>query len=223
MEGEVIMASGGLLLLGAILCLLQYTTCAIQYNPASVLSATSSSFSSAIKGGHITANVEYELYSLDGDRPGYVTEQWFTGHLADDSTRIRIYIDNETEPSLDFNLFMAHGVGCGMATDDKYLPWQTRRVARDAAGSVYNTYRIPFRMSIRVTATIATSGAFWYIVRGVRDAQLAVGQYLLPADTRLRLYKVNKETLQPLQFVTAAETTGTAGWLYQVGRPWSIS
>ena len=37
------------------------------------------SFSSAIKGGSITANVEKVLYEHSTGQPGVITEQWFTG------------------------------------------------------------------------------------------------------------------------------------------------
>lgn len=37
------------------------------------------SFSSAIKGGKMAANVEKVLYQRDNGQPGVVTEQWFTG------------------------------------------------------------------------------------------------------------------------------------------------
>ncbi len=37
------------------------------------------SFSSAIKGGNINANVEKTLYEHSTGQPGVVTEQWFTG------------------------------------------------------------------------------------------------------------------------------------------------
>jgi len=68
-------------------------------------------FSSAIKGGTLEANQEKILYEHSTGQPGVITEQWFTGGNAmDQDTRIRIYIDNETEASLDFQLFLAHGI-----------------------------------------------------------------------------------------------------------------
>ncbi len=44
--------------------------------------------------------------------PGVVTEQWFAGDgCIDEDTIMKIYIDGETTPSLDLNLFMAHEIG----------------------------------------------------------------------------------------------------------------
>ena len=44
--------------------------------------------------------------------PGVVTEQWFAGHgCMYEDTVMKIYIDGETTPSLDFNLYLAHGIG----------------------------------------------------------------------------------------------------------------
>ena len=37
------------------------------------------SFSSAIKGGSLAANVEKVLYEHNTGEPGVITEQWFTG------------------------------------------------------------------------------------------------------------------------------------------------
>lgn len=185
-----------------------------------ILDGTMSSFSSAIKHGTFAANEEYELFSLYGDTPGHVTEQWYAGKdFVNDETRIRIYIDNETTPSLDFNLFMAHGIGCGHTVDDQYTPWQTSHFSREAVGNVYNTYKIPFQRSIRITVTIPYRGSLWYIVRGVRNLPLILNNIQLPSNARLRLYKVENTTLQPLQFVTAAQTTNiSSGWLYQVSK-----
>lgn len=187
----------------------------LQSNGPTGPAAAPSSFSSAIKGGHLKSNVEQELFAIN-DGPGFLTEQWFTGNIVNDQTRIRIYINNETEASLDFMLFMAHGIGCGQNYDNQFVPWQTRRIAREATASVYNTYRIPFQTSIRITATTPGGGIFWYIVRGLKNTQIRLGDYTLPADARLRLYKVDNVSLAPLQFVTAVQTTTqTAGWLYQ--------
>lgn len=175
------------------------------------------SFSSAIKGGMLNGNEEKLLYEHNTGQPGVITEQWFTGiNAMDQDARIRIYIDMETEPSLDFNLFLAHGIGCNESEETANIPWGTRRLAHSADGGIYNTYRIPFGKSFKVTATRPTAGAFFYIVRGVENYPLILGDLQLPSNTRLKLYKNEQVKLQPLQFITLANISNSAGAVFMV-------
>ena len=136
--------------------------------------------------------------------------------VMDENMRIRIYIDGEEEASLDFLLFLAHGVGFTEDIEAAYIPWGTRRIAHAADGGIYNTYRIPFSKSFRVTATHPTGGAFFYIIRGVENLAVTVGELTLPSNTRLRLYKQVGVSLKPLEFIILASTSNTAGLLFQV-------
>ena len=137
--------------------------------------------------------------------------------VMDENMRIRIYIDGEQEASIDFMLFLAHGIGSDEKTEAKYMPWGTKRIGHNADGAIYNTYQIPFDKSFRVTATHPSGGTFWYIIRGVEGMPVVVGNLELPVhNTRLRLYKNVDIHLTPLQFITLANVNSTAGWLYQV-------
>ena len=136
-----------------------------------------------------------------------------------EQTRIRIYVDNETHASIDFLLLWGHGIGCSEAEvlELKLLPWGTRRIGHEANGGIYNTYRIPFGNSIRVTATSPVAGWYWYIGRGLRNVPLVIGEFELPSNTRLKLYTQDAKAVEPLQYLTAVETSeGTSGWLYMV-------
>ena len=134
----------------------------------------------------------------------------------DQDTTIRIYIDDEINANIEFKLLLAHGVGFTEKDEVPNIPWGTRRIAHGADGGIYNTYRIPFMKSIMVTASHPNGGIFWYIIRGVENYPLILGSLLLPKTARLRLYKNEKVTLQPLQFLTLANVAQTAGALYQV-------
>ena len=118
-----------------LVCLLQGTWALVYVN------SNMRSFSYAIKNGFINANVEKTLYEHDSGQPGVITEQWFTGRLTmNQDTRIRIYIDGEMEASLDFNLFVAHGLGFPESDDVGNIPWGTRRIAHSADGGIYKHY-----------------------------------------------------------------------------------
>ena len=65
-------------------------------------------------------------------------------------------------------------------------------------------------------ATTPTTGKFWYIVRGVENYPLVVGDLQLPSNARLRLFKNEQVTLKPLEFLTLMETNDTAGMVFQV-------
>ena len=65
---------------------------------------------------------------------------------SQESTVIRIYMDgNMTDPALEFNLYLAHGIGCQGAQEKTQTPWHTAHFGHEAEnGGLYNTYRIPF-------------------------------------------------------------------------------
>ncbi len=133
-----------------------------------------------------------------------------------EQTIIRIYIDGEQQASLQFMLLLAHGVGFDEKSESAYIPWGTKRIAHAADGGIYNTYRIPFSKSVKVTAEHPNGGAFWYIIRGVDNYPIILGDLILPKDTRLYVYKNENKELTPLEFITLANITGTAGALFQV-------
>lgn len=173
------------------------------------------SFTSAIKNGVQKANVEMLLYEHT-EGPGVVTEQWITGLTVDEKTRIRIYIDGPNV-TLDFKLYMAHGIGGGNDIENAYIPWHTRLMGHtDKGGALYNTFRIPFQKSIKITATSPSDGFTWYIVRGVENFPVVLGDLQLPPNTRLRLYKNEGILLKKLEFLVLAQISGVSGALFMV-------
>ena len=178
------------------------------------------SFSSAIKNGYIFSNKEKVLYEHDTGQPGVITEQWFTGGVMNQNARIKIYIDGEVDASLDFNLFIAHGLAGFPDSENDDLthgPWGTRRIGHTAAnGGIYNTIRIPFSTSFRVTATTQSSGYMWYIIRGVENYPVVLGDLVLPSNTRLRLHKNEIFLLKPMDFMNLAYVKSSAGALFMV-------
>ena len=56
----------------------------------------------------------------------------------DENATIRIYIDGETSPSIEFKLLMGHGIG--FVDPNNKTPWNTKRISRDADHGTYNNY-----------------------------------------------------------------------------------
>ena len=135
----------------------------------------------------------------------------------DQHATIRIYIDSETLPSIEFQLLMGHGIGfVQYGKDVKLTPWNTKRISHDANHGIYNTYQIPFSQSFRVTVSHPVGGRFWHIIRGVYYYPLILGQLQLPWNARLRLYKKIDVVMNPLDFLDLVDVQRSAGALFQV-------
>lgn len=158
---------------------------------------------------------EADLFRHSGK--GCLTHMWFGGDFKDYGlTRIRVYVDGEKEASIDMELMMGHGIGF----QDEGAPWGVERVGKTGQPSgIYDTYRIPFGSSIRVTATRAASESgnppFWWIIRGVENLPLQLGGVRLPDRARLRLYKIVNRVTKPLEEIDLYNRP-VSGALYQV-------
>lgn len=157
---------------------------------------------------------EAELFSHTGR--GCLTHMWFGGSFKNYGlTRIRIYVDGEKNASIDMEMMMGHGIGF----QDKSAPWGVDRIGKTGHPSgIYNTYRIPFGKSIRVTAQLAKgekgNPLFWWIIRGTENLPLEISGVHLPDDARLKLHKLENYTAKPLEEFDIYKTS-KAGVLYQ--------
>ncbi len=157
---------------------------------------------------------EVELFNHQGK--GCLTHMWFGGNFKGyEQTRIRVYIDGEQQASIDMELFLGHGMGF----NDAYAPWGIARIGKTGHPSgVYNTYRIPFGTSVRITAQAAPgaddNSFFWWIVRGTENLPAEIGGVRLPERARLKLYKLLDHRAKPLEEFTMCDVKG-AGALYQ--------
>lgn len=160
-------------------------------------------------------DTEAELFRHEGK--GSLTHMWFGGGWKGcDKTRIRIYVDGEKNASIDMELFLGHGIGFG----DESAPWGVARIGRTGTGAnVYDTYRIPFGKSIRVTGQLGPDAPgnpqFWWIIRGTENLPVELGGVRLPDKARLHLYKLENHTAQPLEEFALCDVKGD-GALYQV-------
>jgi len=158
-------------------------------------------------------DTETELFSYQGK--GALTHMWFGGNELD-HIEIKIYVDNEEQASIDMEIYLGHGIGF----KDNYAPWGTERMGNIGGGSgIYNTYKIPFGENIRITAQLDGSGKemknFWWIIRGTENLPIEFAGVRLPETARLKLYKLENYTAEPLEEFTMCNVKG-AGMLYQV-------
>lgn len=158
---------------------------------------------------------EAELFHHEGK--GCLTHMWFGGGWKNcEFTRLRIYVDGETNAAIDMELFLGHGIGFG----DQSAPWGAPRIGKMGEGAnVYDTYRIPFGRSIRVTAQLAPGAPphplFWWIIRGTENLPVEIGGVRLPERARLKLYKLESHEAKPLEEFTLCDVGGQ-GALFQV-------
>src|SRR5581483_4883373 len=147
------------------------------------------SFGTAGKGKAVLkAGVEAELFRHAGK--GFLTHMWFGGDFKNYGlTRIRVYVDGEREASIDMELMMGHGIGF----QDEGAPWGIERIGKTGQPSgIYNTYRIPFGTSVKVTAQRGGSEEeketppFWWIIRGIENVPLEIGGVRLPDAARIK-------------------------------------
>jgi len=172
-------------------------------------------FGTALSQGLFKPEVEYELYSHNGQ--GLITYFWCTEDNDDSQvadTIFRIYVDGSSDP-LEFTLDLLVGIGF----EDPAAPWGTSHFGKGAAtGGVYSTMRIPFGSSIRITGLLPkyqkSSVTFWWIVRGVSNFPLSISGYDIPSSARLKLYKSVDVTLNPLEYLTLVKSENNgAVWM----------
>ena len=158
---------------------------------------------------------EAELWKYQGK--GCLNHMWFGGNWDNyEQLRIRVYVDGEARASIDMELFLGHGIGF----KDGSGPWGTKRIGKTGQPSgIYNTYRIPFGESVRITAQLAPGETgnkrFWYIIRGMENMPVEFNGIRLPDKARLKLYKLESYTAQSMEEFDLCNTN-MAGMLYQV-------
>lgn len=148
---------------------------------------------------------------------GCLSHFWFGGNFDDfENTRIRYYVDGEETPSIDMNLYMGHGIGF----NDSQAPWVTKYIGKiGEQNGIFNNYRIPFGKSVRVTAQRSSKAnsnvKIWWIIRGVENGRVNIGGVELPESARLKLYRLENHTAEPLEEFNLCDAPGH-GAIFQV-------
>jgi hypothetical protein len=159
-----------------------------------------------------------EVDLLREEGRGCLTHMWFGGDWPGyELTRLRVYVDGETQSSIDMEMGMGHGNGYG----DTSAPWGSEKLGKTGHPSgYYNSYKIPFGNGVRVTAqrdSRSPDGApFWWIVRGTHNLPApSIAGVRLPETARLRLYTREELLAQPLEEFALCSSP-RAGALYMV-------
>lgn len=129
----------------------------------------------------LKASKEAVLFEHQGK--GCLTHFWFGGNFKGvEDTRIRYYIDGESCPSIDMQLYMGHGIGF----NDNQAPWTTKHVGKiGKQNGIYNNYRFHdddplfFNDGLRLTCRNGETE------HGTLEGPVA---YLMPAQTRFTTY-----------------------------------
>ena len=180
-------------------------------DPSDLSTFTFSGKQSSVLDGY----VEAELMMHEGS--GSLSHMWFGGSWEGfDLTRVRVYVDGEEEASIDMEMGLGHGVGF----QDGAAPWGGKKIGRTGSPSgLYNSYRIPYSKSIRVTAERHASSPeksfFWWIIRGTDGLPVSVAGVKLPPTARLKLHKLVKHVAEPYEEFDFLDVEGP-GALYQV-------
>lgn len=165
-------------------------------------------------------------YFIDGDKKPTIEMNLYVGHgigfvsssdgfnqSSEDMDKFKLKERFQKSKDQESNRQFHEGLG-----GDSTVPWGTRRIGHLAkGGGLYNTIRMPFQKSIRITFTSTVDqGYYWYIIRGSENYPLIIGDLELPKTAKLKLYKLEDLTIFPLQYVTMASSSNSSGLLYQV-------
>eukprot|EP01079_Euglenida_sp_SAG-EU17-18_P003844 gene3844-4229_t len=163
-------------------------------------------------GGSETTIFDYNVSSTATSAA--LTHFWITGRESPrpsgiDNATIRIYVDSELAPSIEFLPPMA----CGVGFDDMQAPWGTALIGHGATdGAWYLNFKIPFGSRVVVTAQAAGDPvAAYIIVRGAENIPLQVGALTLPIGARLRLQKIVNKLYQPVDWVPVVDVPSGGG------------
>ena len=152
-----------------------------------------------------------EAVLAEKEGSGYLDHMWFGGEFPNYThLRLRIYVDGETQPSIDMEL----GLGAGVGFADPSAPWGTKFSGITGSPSgIFLNYRVPFTKRVRVTAELPAGvprdTVFWWIVRGIQNFPLEISGMRLPQNARLRLTTKRDLRVEPLDEFDLCKVSGS--------------
>jgi hypothetical protein len=163
-----------------------------------------------------------------GAEVGALTYFWITGDPSVAFAVIRVYVDGEAAPSLVYAPAAAAGVGLLNTTHGgaDVPPWGTPLMGSLGRASYYNTFRVPFQVSVAVTFQAGAGqpdGAMAFLqARGVDGMSLdgIIAGVTLPPTARLRLQVAVDVTYAPLEYMTLASVPNTTRGAFLLSTLW---
>jgi hypothetical protein len=173
-------------------------------------------------------------HTLQAGDLGALTYFWITGSPAVAYAQIRIYIDGETNPSLAYQPAKASGVGIGAigqiigpGNGSTLGPWSTKWFGQLGRSAYFNTFRVPFQRSLRLTyqSGLGQPDAMLFIqargVSGLGDGLSdIIPGFTLPPTARLTLQVRDDTTYAPLEYMTLADVPTGSGALFATTMWW---
>jgi len=162
---------------------------------------------------HMVPKTWYTMWSYQGS--GVMQYFWLTGGNFDVNSMLwEIYIDGALSPTYEFT---ADEFAC-IGFEDSASPWGTEMVGKGAkSGGIYSHLKIPFTTSIEYRASMTpnatTAGTLYWQVRGTPNLPIVIAGFELPPTAKLILYKNQNVVIQPLDFLTLANTN-SAGVIF---------
>ena len=184
-------------------------------------------FQHSIKRMKLEENNETILFESQINRGGLITHQWTDGNdWLNQHSIIRIYVDYEFQPSIQYSLLLGHGIPYELCNDinttnnrnmiDKfgtqYITHQSKH------GGLANFYMIPFKKHIKISMTVFNQGYLSYTIRGMYNTPVIFSEfnYELPQNTRLYLYRTENVSLKRMEHVSLAKIENSGGALFGV-------
>lgn len=191
--------------------------------PAFALPTTPTTFSFGVSQTRLTPTESQLLYHTlsPGTPVGALTYFWLTGEPCVASALIRVYVDNETTPSLVFEPRKAAGMGFANTSHSgsDLPPWGSKWMGSLGRNAYYLTLRVPFQASLRVTYQQGVGGGcgLWIQARGSEGLDLSsiIPGFTMPPTARLHLQVREGVTYAPLDYMVVADVpAATNGALF---------
>ena len=184
-------------------------------------------FSHSIKKMECEENKEITLFESEMNRGGIITYQWIDNYdWWNEHSIIRIYVDYELKPSIQYSLMLGHGIPYDLCDvndiNNTIGKFGTHYISHESKyGGLSNFYMIPFNKHIKINIIVFKKGNLSFTIRGMYNITSMIFSeetfnYKLPQNTRLYLYRTEHKLLHKEQHISLSQINNSSGFLFQV-------